>query len=285
MSGRLGRYKERLISLFGRLHEVKKWAKKLTQVAILLLALLVLFLSFKLTDPAHAWWQSLLQNFGAGLCSALVLIVLYDQILEREAEKIKAERNRVAAAQLVALLRSHIYCVLFPMYRSAVATKPDIGIANWKELLTVRFPSEMPNLDISIRSPGSFPLVTPYPKFISEGLQRFSSAIQSWLAKYSAVVDADLVDACEQIISSSFIMLGSTLEQVASFTPPSFPPSYSFERLFKFDPEMCRDYGTKLSNLVDLVEHQIRKPISQFEEQYWHNACLGIGYARRAQAA
>ncbi len=264
-----------------------KWAqigaKGWAQLAIFVAALLVLSFSYALPDPAYAWGRSFLQNFGAGLCSALVLIWLYDRVLEREAERIRAERNRVAAVQFVALLRGHIYGLLFPMYRSAVAAKPDNGIVNWKEFLTVRFPNEMANLDISVRSPGSFPLITPYPKFISEGLQGFSSAIQSWLGKYGAVVDADLVDSCEKIISSGFVILGCSLEQVANFVPPSFPPSYSFVRVFKFDPEMCRDYGTKLSNLVDSVEQKLRKPISKFEEQYWHNACLGIGYARRAQ--
>jgi hypothetical protein len=258
-----------------------KEVKKLAQILILVAALLALLVSYILTDPAHAWWQSFLQNFGAGLCSALVLIWLYDQVLEREAQKIKMERNRVAAAQLVALLRGHIYGLLFPMYRSAVARKPDNKIETWKEFLTVKFPDQMPHLDISARSPGSFPEVTPYPKFISDSLLAFSSRIQSWLSKYGAVVDADLVDASEQVINSGFIILGCHLEQTANFAPLSFPSSYSFVQSFKFDPTMCQDYGTKLSNLVDSVERKLPNTISKFEEQYWHNACLDIGYARR----
>jgi hypothetical protein len=257
---------------------VKKWA----QLAIFLAALFALSISYILPVPTHAWWQSFLQNFGAGLCSALVLIWLYERVLEREAQKIKVERNRVAAVQLVALLRGHIYGLLFPMYRSAVAAKPDKEIVSWKEFLTERFPSEMPNLDISIRSPGSFPEVTPYPKFIGDNLQAFSSKIQSWLGKYSAVVDADFVDACEQVINSGFVVLGSGLERTANFVPPSFPSSYSFVRIFKYDLNMCKDYGTKLSRLVDAVESRLPNPISKFEGQYWHNAFLDVGYARRA---
>ena len=113
-------------------------------------------------------------------------------------------------------------------------------------------------------------------------MQAFSSAVQSWLSKYSAVVDAGLVDACEQVISSGFVVLGRSLEQTANFVPPSFPSSFSFVRLFKFDLKMCEDYGTKLSRLVASVEQRLPNPISKFEGQYWHNACLDIGYARRA---
>jgi hypothetical protein len=259
---------------------MRKWA----QIAIFIFALFALFLSFKLSDPTYAWWQSLLQNVGAGLCSALILIWLYDRVLEHEAEKEKRERNRSAATQLVALLRGHVYGFLFPMYRSAVVMKPTKNILTWKEFLTEKFLEEMPNLDISVRSPGSFPKITPYPEFISDHLQGFSSKVQSWLGKYGSMVDADLFDACEQVINSNFSVLGCSLEKFVNFVPPSFPPSFSFGAAFKFDEQMCEDYGSKLSTLIESVERQLPNQISKFEEQYWHNACLGIGYARRAAA-
>jgi hypothetical protein len=257
---------------------MRKW----TQIAILMFALLSLFLSFELSNPTFAWWQSVLQNFGAGLFSALIVIWLYDRVLEREAEKAKNERNRIVASQLVPLFRSHIYGFLFPMYRSAVAVKPAKSIVDWKEFLTDSFPREMPNLDISARSPGSFPEITPYPKFISNNLQSFSNRVQSWLGKYGSMVDADLFDACEQVINSNFSVFGSSLEHTANFMPPSFPPSYSFTAIFKFDIEMCRDYGLKLISLIETIEGKLPNRISKFEEQYWHNACLDIGYARQA---
>ena len=50
--------------------------KRLAQIAIFVSALVALWFSHRLTAPADAWWQSFLQNFGAGLCSALVLIWL-----------------------------------------------------------------------------------------------------------------------------------------------------------------------------------------------------------------
>lgn len=170
---------------------MKRWA----QLAVLSVALVALWLSHSLNSTSDAWWQSVLQNFGAGLCSALVLIWLYDRVLEHEAEKVRVERNRIAATQLVAPLRGHVYGVLFPMYRSAVAQKPDNAIKNWKEFLTVNFPDQVQYLDISIRSPGSFPEITPYPKFISESFSAFLNKLQSLLNKYGTVVDAEFVDA------------------------------------------------------------------------------------------
>ncbi len=214
---------------------MKIWA----QLAVLLVALVALWLSHSLNSVADTWWQSVLQNFGAGLCSALVLIWLYDRVLEHEAEKVRAERNRIAATQLVAPLRGHIYGVLFPMYRSAVAQKPDNEIKNWKEFLTINFPDQVQYLDVSIRSPGSYPEITPYPKFISEGFSTFLNEIQSLLNKYGTIVDAEFVDALEQVINNNFIVLGCGLEQSANFTPPSFPATFSVAKTFKFDSTMC----------------------------------------------
>jgi hypothetical protein len=255
--------------------------KGLAQVTILILATLVLWISHRLNTPTNAWWSSLLQNFGAGLCSALVLIWLYDQIIERESNRVRAERNRIAASQLIAPLRSQIYGLLFPMYRSATAKKQ--GIKSWREFLTVHFPEEMPNLDISIRSPGSYPQVTPYPKFISDNMSRFSLSLQSWLSKYGAVADADLVEPLEQVIGSSFMVLSSGLEQITNVVPSlPLPAPLPFSKLFTFERSMCQEYGARLSALVDAVERKLPSPISKFEEMYWHNAALGIGYARKA---
>jgi uncharacterized protein YhfF len=135
----------------------------------------------------------------------------------------------------------------------------------------------VPQLDISARSPGSYPHVTPYPKYISDHLARFSREQQSWLNKYGAVVDADLVETLEQVVSGNFVMLGSHLEQITKNVSPAFP----FVTSFKFDQVMCQEYGTRLSNFVDAVERKLRDPISKFEPAYWHSAFLDVGYARR----
>jgi hypothetical protein len=263
--------------------------KNLAQAAILILAGIVLFGSYwlnKSTDgPNNAtnnWWSSLLQNFGAGLCSALVLIWLYDRVIEHEANKIKAERNRIAAQQLVVPLRSQIYGLLFAMYRSAVANKPEIEIKSWKEFLTVHFPEQIPYLDLSKRSPGSYPAVTLYSKYISDHMSRFSMELQTWLNKYGTVVDADLVESVELVTSSNFMWSSSTLDQFVNFSPPPpFPQGVDWPALYKFDPATCHEYGTRLSDLVDAVERKLPEPISKFQEGYWRNQFFEIGYARR----
>jgi hypothetical protein len=85
------------------------------------------------------------------------------------------------------------------MYRSAVAGKPEIPITTWGEFLTEHFPNQMEYLDVSIMSPGSYPEVTPYPRFINEASVSFKNFIEDWLGKYGAVVDSDLIDALERV--------------------------------------------------------------------------------------
>lgn len=80
-------------------------------------------------------------------------------------------------------------------------------------------------------------------------------------------------------------MFGCGLEDFVNFIPPSFLAAFSVAKTFKFDQTMCHDYGVKLSNLIDVVERKLSKPISKFEEEYWRNACLGIGYARKSEDA
>lgn len=254
------------------------YKKSVAAAGIFLIASAALFVSYQLRSN---WWQSLLSNLGASLYAALVLIYLYDQVLERQAQLFRKQRNQVAAEQLVDTLRSHIYGTLFPMYRSAVATRPDVDIATWREFLTKQLPGAIEHLDISVRSPASFPQITPYPNFISQSFSRFSNAIESWLTKYGAAVDSDLIDALEQVKNSSFMFLCRALEQFTNFVPPPPMPSVPILKIFKFNAAQCLEYGDKLSNVVEAVEKHLARQIGIFEAVYWRNRNLGIGYARR----
>jgi hypothetical protein len=55
--------------------------KTLAKIGILSPGLVALVTSYALNAMKIDWWQSFLQNLGAGLLSALVLIWLYDQVL------------------------------------------------------------------------------------------------------------------------------------------------------------------------------------------------------------
>jgi hypothetical protein len=274
-------WESRMMKLSSKLNSQSVWNRKkgIAGALIFAIASIALLISGHLPN---GWWQSFLSNFGAGLYSALLLIFLYDQILERQASQLQRDRNRIAAEQLIAPLRSHIYGTLFPMYRSAIERKPDKNIETWQTFLKSQFPDALPNLDISIRSPGSFPTITLYPQFITDGCKRFSDEIQSWLIKYGAVADSDLIAALERVKSSNFLILGCSLEQVTAFVPPSpFPASFQLVKVFRFGSDQCLEYGERLSVVIDCLERNISRSISTFEDAYWHNECLAIGYARR----
>lgn len=173
-----------------------------------------------------------------------------------------------------------IFTVYFSMYGSAVLNQP-AAIGTWGDLLENKFSKEMPHVDITNRSPDSYPVITPYPASISRNMQLFCSQLQTWLEKYGSSVNNDLFDGCEQVSSSGFAMLCSSLEQVSSFHPPSFPKEYSFAKAFRFNETQCLDYGRKLSSLIKAVESAHVAPISEFEDMYWRNEIFPIGYARR----
>ena len=219
---------------------------------------------------------------GAGLLSALLLIFLYDRVLERQSQEADERRNLVAAEQLIAPLRSHMYGILFPMYRSAAENTPVENIDSWQDFLTKYFPYELKNLDIAKPSPGSFPTGTPYPRFITESFSRFTNDIQSWLNKYGGVVSSELVDALERLRSGGLMMLACNLDQFINFVPPPpFPQNIDWSRAFRFQEAQCVEYGLQLSKVIDLVNQSFGRPISVFEDQYWRNTSFPIGHARR----
>lgn len=260
------------------------WARKKYAAAILVFAIsmLALWLSYRTNNP---WWQSLLSNMGAGLVSALLLIFLYDRVIERQTREAYERRNMVAAEQLITPLRSHMYGTLLPMYRSAVEKTPAERINSWQDFLTRYFPYDMQYLDIAKPSPGSFPAITPYPKFITENFGRFTSDIQSWLTKYGGVVNSELVDALERLRASGLMMLACSLDQFISFVPPPpFPQNVSWISAFHFQEAQCVEYGVHLSKVIDLVDQSLDRKISEFEEIYWKNELFPIGHARHQMA-
>ena len=101
-----------------------------------------------------------------------------------------------------------------------------------------------------------------------------------WLEKYGSTVNNELFYACEQVTGSQFSRLCCSLEEVSNFIPPGFPEAF-FANSFRFNEDMCRDYAIKLNSLIETVEAALSERISEFEDAYWHNACLEIGYARR----
>jgi hypothetical protein len=48
-----------------------------------------------------------------------------------------------------------------------------------------------------------------------------------------------------------------------------------------FDRKMCEEHGIALNALIKSVEQKLSKTIRKFEDEYWNNRCLEIGYARR----
>ncbi len=244
------------------------------------LAIIALWISY---ISKSLWLQSVLENVGSGFVSSVVVIFLYDRIIENQEKKAKRERNRSASERLIVPLRGYFYGSLFPMYRSTVPALPVEKIEDWRRVLNDLLPDQLPHLDLSKASPGSYPEVTPYPKFISDGACAFSNALKAWLDKYGSLPDGAVIEAVERVIGNNFLILCCGLEQTLLFQlPPPFPAPSVWTSRFIFDQRQCGEFGADLSALVDAIERNVGRPVSAFEQIYWHNACYPIGYARRS---
>jgi hypothetical protein len=254
--------------------------KMAASILIFFLATCILLVS---SDVCESWWQNFLLDLGSGLYAALVLIFLYDRVIESQVQEEKRERNRIACMKLVGPLRGLIIGTMVPIYRSATLSLPVDDVVTMQRFLTEFFPCEISNLDISIRSPGSFPDIYPYPKFFSDFFKVFHNKLDEWLDQNGAIADNDLIEVVEALKIDRFMVLCLNLEASMNTVPPNFPRDFSSVKAFVFPDTTAREFCTLLARLVDLIEQKTDSKIGGFQNEYWHNECLEVGYARRVR--
>lgn len=224
-----------------------------------------------------SWLSGLLQNFGAGIVTSLLLIALYDRIIEKRAEAELKARRVIAMRRLSNALRGHVNGVLFSMYRSSIESRPVGGVGSYREFVRGHFAVPIANLNIMAASDAGYPTSVRYAEWIAQCSKVFLESLRGWLTTYATCASNDAIGLVESMLASPFLLVGTSLDRlmVSMQNAPFHPDALNFGT-----PAMASEYAQLLERLIAEVEATLGESIGEFEDSAWHNEFYPVGHAR-----
>lgn len=243
-------------------------------VALLAVSAAVIAFSYFTTSP---WLSGLLQNFGAGIATSLLLIALYDRIIEKRAEAELTARRAIAMRRLSSTLQGHVRHLLFSMYRSAIESRPAHDVSSYRDFVRYHFSASIANLNIMAASDAGYPTSPRYAEWIAQSLKAFAEALRGWVTTYAACASNEAIGLTESLLASPFVVFGAHLDRlmVAMENAPFLPSTMNFGT-----PDMAEEYAQLLERLIAEVEATTGKSIGEFNDAAWHNEFYPVGHAR-----
>ncbi|WP_321884206.1 hypothetical protein [Paraburkholderia bannensis] len=224
-----------------------------------------------------AWLSGLLQNFGAGIVTSLLLIVLYDRIIEKRAEAELKARRLIAMRRLSYALQGHVQSVLFSMYRSSVESRPVDGVGSYREFVRSHFAGPIANLNIMAPSDAGYPTTPSYADWIAQSFKVFMEMLRGWITTYATCSSNDSIGLAESMLASPFLVWGTQLDRMmVAMGSANFRPS----ALNFGTPAMTSEYAQLLERLIAEVEATTGESIGEFNDSAWHNEFYPVGHAR-----
>ncbi|SAK49118.1 hypothetical protein AWB80_01304 [Caballeronia pedi] len=245
---------------------------RLAACLVIAVVALVLIVLSKYVD---AWWSGLLQNFGSGLLTSLLLIVAYDRILEIRQQTEAKKREQTGLRKLNYALSRHIRGILFDIYRSSTEAQPVPALRSYRDFVKTHFAQEAQHLNILATSPASYPVQQPYADWIGKTHEVFQQQLQRWIAAYAPSVSANIGMAVEDVLESEYMRGASQFAQLSGQMQATRISVLPF-----FNQGVCQNYADRLCAVIDYVEASTGQPVGEFENDDWHNALYPVSHAR-----
>lgn len=234
-----------------------------------------------LSNWVSPWWCGLLQNVGAGIVTSLLLIFLYDRIMERRVEDEAQARRKVAMSKLRSILRRHISGALFEIYYGGAKEKPARDLS-YLELLQGNFVDVALRVDMMALSMAAYPSKVEVGTFIARSFSKFSVAIDSWLAAYVGFVDGVIASKVEQLSQNNYLGAASDFERVVRAMENL--PEYKGIGVPIGNGEFLREYIDSLIAVVCAVEGESLETLGNFQSSIWDRPYAKVGYAAMREA-
>lgn len=251
----------------------------LSSVTLAILSLIMLFISFKLPE-SFDWWRNMLLNLGAGILGSLIIIYLYNRVLDQMQEKERKQREGIAVIQLMVPIKQHFH-FLFDMYKCSLLKKPEICFTSVEDVFEKIFFESIKYLDLNKPSPmSSFGNVKWYD-YIEHSCKLFNNALQAIINKYAQNLSPLVVEVIENIRNSGFIITGQNLSVIMNFNPfesqgAKFPGNF-----YRNSESMIEEYINLFKALVRYLNQNVSHDKKfYFEETMWRNDFFPIGCSR-----
>lgn len=223
-----------------------------------------------------SWLSGLLQNFGSGIVTSLLLVVLYDRILEKRAETELNARRAIGVRRLEFTLKNHVRGVLFDVCYGGLHEPPSTPIS-CRELVNKYLVTASTNANVLAPASSNYPSKIPLGIWVSQVFTAFRISLNNWLAAHGASATSELVDAVEFLLNSNYCRaaerfnhLVSELEKIGNGVGP----------VEVGDRVSISDYAHRLDSLIALVERQSGQELDEIKVGEWKRTYYAVGHAR-----
>jgi hypothetical protein len=251
----------------------------LSSLILTLTSFLLLFISHGLPESL-VWWQNMLLNLGTGILGSLIIIYLYNRVLDKIQENEKKQRESIAMIQLTVPLKQH-FRFLFDMYRCSLKEKPETKFITVEDILEENFYESIKCLDLNKPSPASSIGNIKWYEYIESSCKLFNNVLQEIMNKYAQNLCPQVVKIIEDIRNSAFMITGQNLCTIMNFNPfknqgVRFPGNFYIN-----SQEMVNEYINLFKALVVYYDQNVSKDKKlKFEENIWKNDFFAIGCSR-----
>jgi len=146
--------------------------------------------------------SDLFLNLGTEIIGILLTIFLIDRIIKKNEENERKNLQKVVQRLLISPVNRH-YDLWFNIYKATILELPAKDLTDPRELFNGDFYSKIAFLDITKNSP-----VYPerdWAKYIYQELNVFKEKLERIIIKYSFILESELLDLLENIVSNHFV--------------------------------------------------------------------------------
>ena len=238
---------------------------------------------FYLSKHAQDWFFSFLLNLGSGIIASIVVIILYNLVLDKRSAVAKLKKQQIALSFLAPQLTRQLN-QLYAMYKANLYNKPQQTNQSFEQFFNDDYFNAVIELDISKTvHPLDFPYSGMWYENISERAEDFNRIVNDILKKYAECLESDIIKTMNELGDCYYIKAATKLpeafkqneerEKSGLIFPDQFHPKH-----FKRMEESFRFFVINFLVLVNQYNSivTIDSRIS-FDCEFWDNSSIAPG--------
>jgi hypothetical protein len=236
-----------------------------------------------LSNHSQNWLFSILLNLGSGLIASVIVIKLYNMVLDQKAQDDRHKKQQVALSLLHEKLNRQLM-QLYGIFKSTTAKEPDQVYNSFEAFFNDEYYNTVALMDIS---KPVHPFEFPYSDLLYQSLSEFTTElinrINDVLVKYADCLDSELVETMDKLVYCTYVKFASDVpkeferynmlvEQGTSLPDEWHPRNFGkLNNSFRF-------YVSQLILLINQYNKIVPEPsMITFDQRYWENNAVKPG--------
>jgi len=156
-----------------------------------------------LSDFTQSWLENGLLSLGSSLVASVVVIFLYNEILDKNSKQDRMKRTRIAFKQMRIPMLRH-FMMLIGMYKSSLADEIQVEFAKMEDVFGNNYIETLKNLNL-MTAPLGIREERNWGQIIVDENIKFQNQMNEILLRYIQYIDSDVIDTLEDLANSNFV--------------------------------------------------------------------------------